>query len=171
MPSKSPRTSRRGQPTQSKQSPHASADRCPERTSGLPQQLSELQAKLEEIVELLHLWKNEACTYRLLAEAMVTGRYSLEGAKRALAKGVFGPEELRLIFLPLNEAEHRAFNAIAAFSQLAPQEFLWACADTVMGSCGDQDVLLGCAEAARKRFRDGRAPDWAREERGSASGS
>lgn len=119
-----------------------------------------VHAQLENTIELLHLWQNEAHTYRLLAEAVATGRYSHERAKQALAKGTFGPEELRLAFLPLTEAEHRAFSGIAAFARLSPEEFLWACLDTVMGNSEDEDLLAGCREAARRRFQEGTMPKW-----------
>lgn len=109
---------------------------------------------------MLHLWKNEAHAYRLLAEAVAIGQYEPAQAKRALATAVFGPDELRLTYLPLSEGEHRAFAAIAAFAQLAPHELLWACVDTIMAHGDDEDVIAGCAEAARRRFQDGEMPEW-----------
>lgn len=126
----------------------------------LDPQLAALQAKLDDTVELLHLWKNEAHAYRLLAEAVAIGQSEPAQAKRALATAVFGPDELRLTYLPLSEGEHRAFAAIAAFAQLAPHELLWACVDTIMAHGDDEDVIAGCAEAARRRFQDGEMPEW-----------
>lgn len=124
--------------------------------------LASVQAKLADTVELLHLWQNEAHTYRLLAEAVAIGHYSPIEAKRALARGVFGPEQLRLAFVPLAESEQRTFAAIAAFAGLPPSEFLWSCLDTVLINSDDEDLLKGCAEAARKRFREGELPAWGR---------
>lgn len=135
---------------------------APTRLAAMESNVRALEARLADTVELLHLWQNEAYSYRLLAEAVAMGLYSAERAKQALAKGAFGPGDVRLAFLPLAETEHRAFGAIAAFAQLAPQEFLWVCLDAVMGNSDDEDLLQGCAEAARRRFRDGVLSDWAR---------
>ena len=44
-----------------------------------------VQAKLEDTIELLHLWQNEALAYRHLAEALVAGEVTQETARRALA--------------------------------------------------------------------------------------
>lgn len=114
------------------------------------------------MVELLHLWRNEAYTYRLLSEAVVTGHYTRDQAKRALATANFGPEGLRLAFLPLTQGEHAAFAAIATFAQLPPHEFLWSCLDAIMTNSDDQDLLAGAQEAAQRRFALNQLPDWAR---------
>ena len=45
-----------------------------------------LEAQLEDTIELLHLWKNEAYAYRSLVEAILTGRYTHEEARLVLAK-------------------------------------------------------------------------------------
>lgn len=121
---------------------------------------TDLLAQLNDTVELLHLWQNEACTYRLLAEAVATERYTPSQAKRALAAAGFGPEKLELAFVPLTAGEHRAFAAIAAFAGLEPRELLWACLDAIMMHSEDEDLIAGCAEAARRRFREGIEPDW-----------
>ena len=47
--------------------------------------LTSVQAKLEDTIELLHLWKNEALAYRKLVEAVLEGEMSLETARKALA--------------------------------------------------------------------------------------
>lgn len=120
----------------------------------------ELLAKLNDTVELLHFWQNEACTYRLLAEAVATERYTPAQAKRALAGAGFGPEKLEFAFVPLSAGEFRAFAAIAAFAGLEPREFLWACLDNIMMHSDDEDLIAGCAGAARRRCRDGVEPDW-----------
>ncbi len=51
----------------------------------MEKELERMQAKLEDTIELLHLWKNEALAYRHLAEAMVEGDVTHETARRALA--------------------------------------------------------------------------------------
>ena len=48
------------------------------------QRIAELEAKLQDTIELLHLWKNEAYTYRQLVEAVVVGDVSPETAQMAL---------------------------------------------------------------------------------------
>lgn len=129
--------------------------------SKLELQFRELTAKQENTVELLHLWKNEAHTYRLLAEAVATGRYTQAQARRALAAATFGPELHHLAFLPLSKEEHKAFTAITAFAQLPPPQFLWACLDTIMTNSDDEDLVAGCREAAHKRFIQEQLPGWA----------
>ncbi len=47
--------------------------------------ISQIEAKLEDTIELLHLWKNEALAYRHLVEAMIEGDVTQETARRALA--------------------------------------------------------------------------------------
>ena len=48
------------------------------------QRISCLESKLEDTIELLHLWKNEALAYRKLVEALVVGEVTHETARRAL---------------------------------------------------------------------------------------
>ena len=48
--------------------------------------ISHLERKVEEGVELLHLWKNEAHAYRLLLERVIAGNCSLEDARKAVSK-------------------------------------------------------------------------------------
>ena len=47
--------------------------------------IAQLESKLEDTTELLHLWQNEALAYRQLAEAMVEGDVTHETARMALA--------------------------------------------------------------------------------------
>ena len=51
----------------------------------LQSRIAELEAKLQDAVELLHLWKNEALAYRKLVEAVLEGEVSPETARMVLA--------------------------------------------------------------------------------------
>ena len=48
--------------------------------------VARLELKLQDMVELLHMWKDEASSYRWLAEAVVNGDYPLAKAKRTLER-------------------------------------------------------------------------------------
>ncbi len=43
--------------------------------------IASLEQKLEDTIELLHMWKNEANDYRLLLESIVEGNTSIEKAR------------------------------------------------------------------------------------------
>ncbi len=119
--------------------------------------IANLESKLEDMVELLHLWKNEAYSYRQLIEAILTGRFTHNRAKEALSRS----ESLNVYaFLPLKKGERDAFLAIANFAEMDPHEFFWSCLDTIMCHADDEDVLAGCREAAERRFRDDKMPEW-----------
>ena len=146
--------------------------------------IAELEMKLNDTVELLHLWKNEACAFRHLTEALVAGRFSLEEAKTLLAcpnqfeaaneceilnekceiEGTavdFEPFSIsHLLFNILSVGEREAFLAAARKAELSPAEFLWACVESMMNSSDDEDVLRGCREAAHRRFREGKLSEW-----------
>ena len=46
--------------------------------------IAELESKLEDTVEMLHMWKTEACAYRHFLKAVVERRFSLEQVKKLL---------------------------------------------------------------------------------------
>ena len=46
--------------------------------------IAELESKLEDTVELLHMWKSEACAYRHFLKAVVERRFSLEQVEKLL---------------------------------------------------------------------------------------
>lgn len=50
--------------------------------------VAELEIKLEDATELLHMWKGEACTYLTLAQAVVQGVFTPAKAKAMLARHV-----------------------------------------------------------------------------------
>ena len=57
------------------------------------QRIAQLESELEDIIELLHMWKDEALAYRKLAEALVNGEVTHETARMALA--VADPAKIR----------------------------------------------------------------------------
>lgn len=62
---------------------------CPARDEQPPVRRSDSEGgspELENLTELLHLWVNEAHAYRLLVEALITGRYTKQQAKQALER-------------------------------------------------------------------------------------
>jgi len=147
--------------------------------------ISDLQAKLDDMVELLHMWMGEAFSYRQLAEAVTSRHVSLEEAKRMLESHLAGSRllgcpcvalratpdppdsdvgcrfnESRIAMLPLGVDEFKSLEAVAKRSGLELHEFLWACLDTIMSSSDDPDILQGCYDAANRRFRDGVIADW-----------
>jgi|GEM_PF-2236875 len=133
-----------------------------EKTETDRQHIALLEAKLDDTTDLLHMWMNETYAYRFLAEAVATGRYSKEQAKRALKTGQLEFENLHLTYLPLTKEEHKAFTHIATFAQLEPYQFLWSCLDTIMSHADDELLLAGCRESATKRFEEGVTPGWAK---------
>lgn len=52
--------------------------------------IAQLELKLEDTIDLLHMWKNEACSYEWLAKAMANGDYSLQKAKQSLNRASTG---------------------------------------------------------------------------------
>ncbi len=45
-----------------------------------------VEEKLKDAIELLHLWKDEACSYRQLIEAILSGRFSHAQAREAIRR-------------------------------------------------------------------------------------
>jgi len=150
------------------------------------EEVADLQAKLDDMVELLHMWMGEAFSYRQLAEAVTSHCVSLEEAKRMLASHLAGSRFLgcpcvalratpdppgndvgcrfkdsRIAMLPLGVDEFKSLEAVAKRSGLELHEFLWACVESMMNNADDEDVLKGCREAAHRRFRAQVLPDWA----------
>ena len=124
-------------------------------------QVSTDQDKLEDTVELLHLWKNEAYAYRHLVEMVISGRYTFAQAREALSKTYsLNSYSLNTCSLELAPEEREAFLATAKRSSLSPSEFLWACVESMMNSADDEYVLNGCREAAERRFKDGVLSAW-----------
>ena len=144
-----------------------------ERRDIVKEEPSALESKLEDTIELLHLWKNEAYAYRNLIEAVASGRFSLSKARELLESNQTGfrllgcscfalgamqdpadrGADCRLEVL-LSREECDAFISAANKARLSPAEFLWSCVDSMMNSADDEDVLRGCREAAERRFKN-----------------
>ena len=54
----------------------------------LLEQIESLERKVEDAIDLLHMWKNEAYSYRWLVESVIDGRFPVAKARQALAKGM-----------------------------------------------------------------------------------
>ncbi len=54
--------------------------------ASLKRQVSELEEKLKDTTELLHLWMNEAASYRWLVEAVAAEKYPLSRAKELICE-------------------------------------------------------------------------------------
>jgi len=119
----------------------------------------ELETKLEDTVELLHLWMNEAYAYRHLVEMMVSDRVSLTRARELLDLPC-AIDHLPVVSLGLSEEESAAIVSVAAGAKLDVPKFLWACVDAMVNSRDDPDGIKGCREAANRRFKNEVLSEW-----------
>ena len=93
-----------------------------------------LQAKLDDTIELLHLWKGEACSYRLLAEAIVTGRISHDQAQSMLSRvHSFESSSLKVRILEPTAREYSDFLARECMTELEPEQLLRTFAQWMIG--------------------------------------
>ncbi len=59
-------------------------------------QISRLEQKIRDGVELIHLWKNEAYAYRLLLERVLDGDYPISEARKAVSQGLVADDFLKV---------------------------------------------------------------------------